>query len=226
MNDLDALRTALLSSGLDEPMTVDVDRTMVQGSRIRRRRRLATGDAALAVTAALLIGVTGLAHRQPSVGDASPELVIGGGQAPDPTARPLGGVIDTGYRDAQGPHVLYVTADAGSGATSSHLDLTEGHRGAGTIVPEIMGSGTTFSSGFHALTRLLVHNGHDTPLFGYYAGPAAGITIQVNDRTVAAHLATWSQNNDIVVFWFDPSEVPISANIGGLRAVDAAGRPI
>ncbi len=89
MNDLDALRAALPSSRARRARrSVDVDRIMALGSRIRRRRRLATGGAALAVTAALLVGVAVMTHLRPSTEDAAPELVISGGQAPDPDRPP------------------------------------------------------------------------------------------------------------------------------------------
>lgn len=220
MNDIDALRTALLSDRTDG-MSVDVDRIMALGNGIRRRRRLATGGAALAVTAALLIGITGVTHWASAVRTPQTDLVISGGEAADPAARPLGAVIDTGYRDPQGPHVLFVTAD-----TAGQIDLTEGYRSGGSIVPEIMGSGSTVSSGFHAITQLLVHNGHDTLVFGLYNGPAARVTIDVDGRTVPAHVTPWSRDRNIVVFWFDPRDVPITAQILGLHAFDAVGNSI
>lgn len=43
------------------------------------------------------------------------------------------------------------------------------------------------------------------PEFGYYAGPAATITAREGGRQVQAHLARWSANPRIVIFWFTPS---------------------
>lgn len=224
MTDLDALRAALHGTQQNEPGSVDIDRIMTIGRRIRRRRRLTAGGAALGVTAALLFGASSLNQVRPHRDTAQPQLVISAGQAADPAASPLGQVLATGIQDQQGEQVLYFTATAGdpvnpTGPPPAELGITEGHRTAtGAIVPGVTGIGTAGNEGFHALTQLLVHNGHDTLLFGYYTGPARRITVDVNGKEVQAHQSAWSRDPAIIGFWFDPSSVPITAAIAGVHA--------
>ncbi len=59
------------------------------------------------------------------------------------------------------------------------------------------------------------------PEFGYYAGPAATITAQQGGRQIQAHLARWSANTRIVIFWFTPSSA-----LQDLAAYNAAGQQL
>ncbi len=52
------------------------------------------------------------------------------------------------------------------------------------------------------------------------------ITIQANGRTVQARVSTWSIDPDIVVFWFDPADVPVTDDMRSLQAYDAGGHSI
>jgi hypothetical protein len=61
------------------------------------------------------------------------------------------------------------------------------------------------------------------PESGYCAGPAATITAQAGGRQIHAHLARWSANPRIVIFWFTPSTGNAPQN---LAAYNAAGQPL
>ena len=60
------------------------------------------------------------------------------------------------------------------------------------------------------------------PEFGYYAGPAAKITAREGGQPVQAHLARWSVNPAVVIFWFSPA----SASPQDLTAYNSAGQPL
>jgi len=73
------------------------------------------------------------------------------------------------------------------------------------------------------LKREIVGDQH-IPVFGYFSGPAAKITTSVHGQTVAANLATWTEDPSVVFFWFDPDLVADSASLTPLIAYDANGK--
>jgi hypothetical protein len=60
-------------------------------------------------------------------------------------------------------------------------------------------------------------------VFGYYVGPATRITATVDGRRIQAGQARWSQESQIVIFWFDPADVPDGTAPTNLAAYNAAG---
>jgi hypothetical protein len=52
----------------------------------------------------------------------------------------------------------------------------------------------------------------------------AKITTVVHGQTVEAHLAQWTGDPDVVIFWFHPDAVPNSAVLSPLIAYDANGK--
>ena len=87
---------------------------------------------------------------------------------------------------------------------------------------EVRGSDRSF--GFHATDGGEVIRDQFIPVFGYFAGPAAKITTTVHGQTVEANLATWTEDPNVVFFWFDPDAVPDSASLTPLVAYDADGK--
>jgi hypothetical protein len=141
-----------------------------------------------------------------------------GEQPPDPS--PLGEVVPSGVRENL---VFYaVPVDEPDRLPDIHFGLMAGRRGGdGTLTALVLANETTGSdkaAGFHAVTGGLTIDSTPVPSFGYYAGPAAKITGTVAGRKVQAHQAVWSQDPNVVFFWFDPGTEP-----AGLTALDAAG---
>jgi hypothetical protein len=101
-----------------------------------------------------------------------------------------------------------------------------GHRTpSGELVPGT--SNNDFSAvdrpGFHPIMGGDSSSGVFVPTFGYYVGPAARIESEVNGVIVQARVVPWSQNPNIVAFWF-PQEVVPNANVLGIpHAYDARG---
>lgn len=82
--------------------------------------------------------------------------------------------------------------------------------------------GADIAPGFHATGLSTTADGWY--IFGYYAGPAASITIPVNGQPVNANLTSWSVNPDIKVWWaHGAGEPPSSAQP---TALDVAGKPL
>jgi|SRR3954470_13136161 hypothetical protein len=80
--------------------------------------------------------------------------------------------------------------------------------------------------GFHEGEAAGVVDGSKTPAFGYFAGPAGRITASVHGRLVSAHLGVWSEASQVVVFWFDLTDVPPGVRVGRLTAFDHSGRKL
>ncbi|WP_370945430.1 hypothetical protein AB5J62_40995 [Amycolatopsis sp. cg5] len=200
---------------------------MQKNTRLTRRVLMA----ATAVAACGAIAVTGVlsanAAEQPTgvatAGEApAADKVFAPAEAPAaapeaPESKPVGDVISTGIKDAKGEVVFYAVAVTEPSLPNTHFGIMKGHRGADgkltadTVANEFNGSDK--APGFHAVS--VGNNGGGA--FGYYAGPAAKITA----KGAEAHTAKWSEDPDIVVFWFDKVTEP-----SGLKAVDAAGKAL
>lgn len=85
--------------------------------------------------------------------------------------------------------------------------------------------GNDRSPGFHAVWTGGSELGHLAPTFGYYVRPATKITAKVGGRTVEARQATWSEDPQVVIFWFD-SVQPGAGVPSNLSAYDADGRKL
>jgi hypothetical protein len=143
----------------------------------------------------------------------------------EPEATPLGEVIPSGLKSADGEWVFYGVAVTESVAPDVDFGIMAGRRvaggevTAGVMANEVEGSAT--APGFHAVSGSMNVDYRDTPTFGYYAGPAAKITAKIGGRTVTASQAAWSENPSVVVFWFAPK-----STIENLTAFDAAGKKL
>ena len=83
-------------------------------------------------------------------------------------------------------------------------------------------SGSDVAPGFHAVEGAL--NGPARVRL-LRRGPATKITGHYLGQTIQASLAHWSVNHRVVIFWFRPHGQGSVADVTGLRAVSAGGRP-
>ncbi len=231
MNDLEAFRAALQDTppDLDTAPGPDLDRIMASGGRLRRRRRVVAGAGAALAVAAVLVGGFQLAAPAPSPGvpfvPAAPPSAAA--PAPDADSEPIGDVIPAGFGD----WVFYAEA---IDAPTVKFGIMAGRRTAAGLQPQVManeptdGGTSATAPGFHAVSAGMTvgEDDHRTPAFGYYAGPAAKITARHDGRTVTARQAAWSENPEIIVFWFDPAKVGDGFSPQGLAAFDADGRKL
>ncbi|WP_206784054.1 hypothetical protein [Amycolatopsis sp. MtRt-6] len=135
------------------------------------------------------------------------------------TSPVLGDVIPSGFGDVvfygvpvRIPQLPETTFGIMAGARDAAGGLTN-------LVATNETSGSDKAPGFHAVSGGMTVNGHEVPSFGYYYGPAAKITGRIWGTTGVAHQARWSEDPNVVVFWFDPGV----ADPENLQAFDAAG---
>jgi hypothetical protein len=251
VTDLDAFCQALKTHdlpgapgtglGASGASALDTGEIMAKGRWIRRRRRLAAGSAGLAAAA---VAVTAISHlsapSHPSPVLARPRAVPTGssgqatGPAPTvsgPSARE-GRVIPAGAKDAVGELVFYGVRIHLRQLPGTTFGIMAGLRNAsGGLTPVVEANETTgpdTAPGFHAVQSPSSTGSPAVaiPEFGYYSGPATTITARQGGRPVHAHLARWSVNSGIVIFWFSRqagSAGSAGAALTGLAAYDAAG---
>lgn len=231
MNELDDFRAALRQPPGEPFAEPDLARIMADGTRLRRRRRLLSGTAGVAAAAAVvLVVVFAIQLRRPAPAPvaqppAPPPVTVS--TPATPGDRPIGQVVATGIRTHAGELVFYARALDVPELPDVRFGLVAGVR-AGTslkallMTNEVRGSDRSF--GFHATDGGEIIGDQLIPVFGYFAGPAAKITTTVHGRPVEAHLAKWSGDPAVVIFWFDPVAVPDSTVLTPLIAQDAGGR--
>ena len=139
-------------------------------------------------------------------------------------------MVRTGIRVAGGELVFYGVRIHTRQLPGVTFGITAALRGpTGRLTPEVEANETTgssSSSGFHAVEAAssVGSPAVAVPEFGYYAGPAATITAREGGRQVQAHLARWSTNPRIVIFWFTPSATGSTSH--NLTAYNAAGHTL
>ena len=141
---------------------------------------------------------------------------------------PLGDLIHTGLRDPGGEeYVIYGVTGGGVRSPKDFgfaIGFLESKNGvtADDWVTEWEGSPS--APGFHPMNgqKELVDDSVQ-PAYGYYAGTPATITVKEAGRVIEAHLARWSHDPGITVFWFDPADVQDDERWAELGAYDAAG---
>ena len=161
-----------------------------------------------AATAAAAVFLSGV----PATAVAAPVSAVA-------TSPVLGDVIPSGFGDVvfygvpvQIPQLPETTFGIMAGARDAAGGLTN-------LVATNETSGSDKAPGFHAVAGGMEVSGHEVPTFGYYYGPAARITGRIWGTTGVAHQARWSEDPNVVVFWFDPGV----ADPENLQAFDAAG---
>ncbi|WP_326567602.1 hypothetical protein VSH64_38125 [Amycolatopsis rhabdoformis] len=246
MTDLDKLRSALHEAPEQPFAAPDLGRIFTEGRRIRRRRRIVTGaGAVVGVVAVVGIVFGAVALRTPAEpvpvaaaphgpASASTEAPPPSSTAP-PTAvdqlpksmiQPYGDVIPSGIDTTTGRVVFYATKIDDSPLPDVHFGLMAALQTKTGFQPlyasnEIRGSDRSF--GFHATAGGLTTADTWVPVFGYFAGPAVKITSTVHGKPVVAQTAQWSVDPNVVVFWFNPKEVPSSAVLTPLVAYGKDG---
>ncbi|MET8848267.1 hypothetical protein [Amycolatopsis sp. NPDC004625] len=233
MNELDDFRAALRQPPGEPFAEPDLARIMRDGTRLRRRRRVLTGTAGIAAAAAVvLVIVFAVQLRQPPPAPvAQPPAPVSATPVPT-TSRPpvvpaIGDVVGTGIRTPAGEIVLYAQAIDVPQLPNVRFGLVAGFRSGDSLQAVLMSNetrGSDLSFGFHATDGGEVIRDQLIPVFGYFSGRAARITTTVHGKTVEAHLATWTADKTVVIFWFDPAEVPNSAVLTPLIAYDGDGK--
>ena len=245
MTDLETFRQALKACdppgwpgpgpGVPHSSALDAGQILAKGRSLRRRRRMAAAGGSLCVAAAAFAAVTSIGHlSRPSPVPAlsSPHSA---GPAAGGTGRPAeraqeGRVIRSGIRVAGGELVFYGVRIHSHQLPGVSFGIMAALRGpTGGLTPQVetyetTGSGS--SSGFHAVEAASSVGSPAVaiPEFGYYAGPAATITAREGGQQVQAHLARWSANPRIVIFWFTPASTGSAPH--NLTAYSAAGHPL
>jgi hypothetical protein len=141
-----------------------------------------------------------------------------------------GRVIPSGIRDAGGELVFYGVRIHTQQLPGVTFGIMAGRRdSAGGLTAEVETNetqGSASSAGFHAVEAAssVGSPAVAVPEFGYYAGPAATITAREGGRQVQAHLARWSANPRIVIFWFTPSSTGSAPQ--NLTAYSTAGHKL
>ncbi|MFF3854372.1 hypothetical protein [Micromonospora sp. NPDC002575] len=245
MNEADRLRAAMRSTERGRGDRFDVEAIMRKGRRLRRRRAARSGAVMLAVVVAIVGTTVALRRAEPPPWGAEPAATAPA-TAPatpstDPTAaatepprrQALGEIVRTGIRYGDDERVFYFTSVAVPDAPGVTVGLVAGRRAPdGRLTPDHLANdiaGGDRRPGFHQIgyepsARLLPDD--PVPTFGYFVGPAAQITGTVDGRAVAARLARWSEDPDVVVFWFPPQALPPGRRLDGIVARDASGRQL
>ncbi|MET7471126.1 hypothetical protein ACFYON_21295 [Micromonospora sp. NPDC005686] len=228
-----AMRAAERADGLD---IADI---MRRGRRLRRRRRIGAGIAAAAVIA-VVVGVDAVATRPgpPHAPAGEPTAAAPARTAsPTPTAepteappRPLGTVVGSGIRYGADERVFFMVPLDVPELPRVTIGLVAGRRTPGGrltsdfLVNDV--SGSDRRSGFHEIgyDQQRVPADAPVPTFGYFVGPAARIVGTVDGRQVEAKLVRWSEDPQVVIFWFDPRTLTPGTPLDGITAHDPQNR--
>ncbi|WP_033292108.1 hypothetical protein [Amycolatopsis jejuensis] len=240
-DELDRLRAVLREPPPEPFAEPDLDRIMADGGRMRRRRKLLTsGGVAVAVIAVVFGAVwlrsPGVPPQQSIHAAAAPPMsstataTVGQPPAPAPAESvPVGEVIATGtYSD--GAQLVFYAAkiDEPDKVPSVQFGVMAGlDEPNGSLRPLYLANetdGADRSFGFHATSGGLTIADTWIPVYGYFSGPAARIETTVDGRVIAAHTASWSEDPEVVVFWFDQDDVPSADRASPLVAYSADGR--
>ncbi|MEU4474506.1 hypothetical protein [Micromonospora sp. NPDC023888] len=249
MSEWEQLRDAMRATERPETM-LDLDLVMREGRRLRIRRRVAgAGAATLAVGLAAVVAVGVVARpgdppapeRPPQVAVAPPSVAVSP-TVPDPVAatppptvardvpppKPLGQVIDSGVRHGTDRRVYYVVGVSVPGAPKVTTGLAAGRQAPdGALTTDILVNdveGSDRRPGFHEIGYDERSSTAPVPTFGYFVGPAQRIIGTVDGRQVDARLARWSLDKQVVVFWFEPTQLAPGERLDGIIARDASGR--
>lgn len=190
MNDLDELRAALREPPGFAPRPVDVGAVLAAGGRIRRRRR-----SVVAAALVLVLAVGGALVLRPE--RRAPVLPV----TPPPQAQgQLGELVETGI----GQYVIYIKRAGGERGVPWGVAMAR-RLDNGWVADARIGyarPGDARTPGFHGLHAPLTPG---VPVFGYYAGRPARVTVHHAGHVVTARQAPWSEDPAVTLFWFDPA---------------------
>ncbi|MCO1594369.1 hypothetical protein M8C17_04245 [Micromonospora sp. RHAY321] len=254
MSELDRLRHAMrVTERGGAPLDLDAVMREGRRLRTRRRVAgagaavLTAGLAAVVVVAAVGPGGPSTVERPPPVAavptspvPTAPTPPAGGTPTtlgtPRPTlppeaertASPLGQVIDSGIRHGVDQRVYYMVRVSVPGEPRVTIGLAAGRRAPdGTLTTDVLVNdvdGADRSPGFHQVGYDEGGSAAPVPAFGYFVGPAQRITGTVDGRQVTARLARWSDDKQVVIFWFDPADLTPGDRLDGIIARDGDGR--
>lgn len=146
-----------------------------------------------------------------------------------PTSGRLGDVVATGLPATPGTEwVLSFVPATWSKTPDITIALSIGERDKhGEIIEALTISDdrlTDHATGFHPMQApMQLEDGLIQPAFGYYIGRPAKITAVFDGVTpVAAHLAPWSKDPDVTIFWFDPAAGAVE-KVSDVGAFDPTG---
>jgi hypothetical protein len=205
MTDLDTFRAVL--RGPDDGRPPALDDIMHAGQKLRRKRRLITAT----IAAAALIAASGSTAAVWQAQRPSPVQAAVWPQTSDGMDGSWGQVVDTGI--TQKDRQIVVTAFLN--VNPAYPKIKFGVRACATTVDDRLTPCTnTFddvppdnSPGFHSIELPTNIEGFDFPMYGYYVGPAATITVKSRGKVATAETATWSENPSVVLFWFPLDQV-------------------
>lgn len=240
MTELDALKKAMQGSDMHMVPRLDLPAIMAEGRRLRTRRRLGYTGAGAASIAMVTVAVVALAPA-PADRSAQPPQSVSTGSPAGPatvpaTLRPSGALVRTGLRDSAGERVYFFTTidvpgEPGlvtSGLNAGRLSDT------GTLTSDLLLDvvwGADGRTGFHGI-------GYDPsggppgtssiPTFGYFTGPARRIegVVREGKQPVAANVASWSEDTNMKIFWFDPARLPPGQPLDGIQAYGIDGKKL
>jgi hypothetical protein len=225
MNDLETFRAALQAPTDAAHGALDLDRIMQQGGRLRRRRRLLAGAAGLATALVLVTGgvQAGRAFAPPAPGVS---VAAPGPSRGDTSGEDVTDVVRTGVQVGERELVLYLAPVDDPALPEVDFGVVAGVRAPdGGVTSRVLSNeteGPWRAPGFHAVSGAMNIAGDDIPAFGYYVGPAAKITAGKGEK-VTARQARWIGDPSIVLFWFDPADVPDGFRVSSLTAYDKDG---
>ncbi|MEH0982281.1 hypothetical protein [Micromonospora sp. CPCC 205556] len=240
MNEVERLREAMRATERTDRTALDLTTIMREGRRLRRRRRFAGAGAVGLSVAVLVVGVAvGVERTRAPEPDRAGPAVTAPATRPtvttpspaQPQPRPVGDVVDSGIRYGDDQRVFYLVPVDVPRAPRVKIGLVAGRRAAGGeltsdfLVNDLEGSDRR--PGFHEI-------GYDqsgparppVPTFGYFVGPAERIVGTVDGRRITARLARWSEDRQVVIFWFDPAVLAPGVRLDGIVARDAQGREL
>ncbi|MCO8270316.1 hypothetical protein M1L60_06870 [Actinoplanes sp. TRM 88003] len=201
MTDLDTFRAALQQP--DEGRPPALDEIMTAGRRLRRRRLALVAGAATVLVAATM-ALWPLTSRSEPVGGAWPAAAVDArGSWGQPVATGLRSkdreIVVTAFRNN---NPAYPDIKFGVRACAADVagELAPCHNQFDDVAPDR-------SPGFHAIGLPSNLDYYDLPMYGYYVGPAAKITVESRGRLVTAKTAVWSEDENIVLFWFTFDDV-------------------
>lgn len=200
----------------------------------RPARRIAYTAVAGAAVLALLIGGGLLLTLDSSPPVSAPPLpsAVSLSKPPftvEPVAGRLGDVVETGLPATPGSEwVLSFVPATWSETPDITIALSLGERVPDGEITEALTVSddrlTDHATGFHPMQApMQLEHGLIQPAFGYYVGRPARITAVFDGVTpVTAHLAPWSADPDVTIFWFDPAAGAVE-QVSQVGAFDANG---
>jgi hypothetical protein len=194
MNDLEEFRAALHGPAEPAGKPAALGDIIQSGRRLRRRRRLVTATVAAAAVAVVAGGAAvALQADRPEV--------VAPAQGVYRPAGAWGAGVETGIQEKGGQVVIMahrLPDQPGAFAMQTCFAGADGSL-AGCVVTNDSPDKTP---GFHGIEQPMTGDQGSTPLFGYFVGKADKITAKLDGKPITAQTAVWSEDPNVVFFWF------------------------